>query len=45
MRAIVAAHNSRHELEDQNRFTNTCHLEPVNVSKHHILGPKTNETD
>ena len=45
MRAILAAHNSRHELWDQNRFTNTCHLKPVNVSKNPILGPKTNQTD
>ena len=45
MRAILAARNSRHELWDQNRFTNTWHLEPVNVSKHHILGPKTNQID
>ena len=42
---ILAARNSRHELWDHNRFTNTWHLEPVNVSKHHILGPKTNQTD
>ena len=45
MRAILASRNSRHELWDQNRFTNTWHLEPVNVSKHHILVPKTNQTD
>ena len=34
MRAILVAHNSRHEL-----------WEPMNVSKHHTLGPKTNQTD
>ena len=45
MRAILAAHNSCHELWDQNRFKNTSHLESVNVSKHAILSPKTNQTD
>ena len=45
MHAILAARNSRHELWDQNRFTSTWHLKPVNVSKHHILVPKTNQTD
>ena len=46
MRAILAARNSRHEfIWDQNWFTNTWHLDPVNVSKHHILVPKTNQTD